>query len=203
MRRRIILSSTLAILLLVGPVAPALASGPPEIGTFTLGVIEFETDPGEQFRTGNIMHIRNSVGQSGFTPLPWGNAISAVETIITAQVDITTGIGTSTSETEDVYDDGSVVLGAVQTDLEGLRSWTYLGPTFSFTLGSRAFTIENGQTYLGLYTNIITVKHGVSGQLKGLKTKEIATGVIVLLSPENPIPVVTLSYANGTYTWLK
>jgi hypothetical protein len=74
MRRQIILISTLVILMVFGDVAP-FASTPPEMGTFTMGVIEFETNPGEQFLTGNILHIRNSVGESGLFGLPWGDPI--------------------------------------------------------------------------------------------------------------------------------
>ena len=172
-------------------------SAPPEKGTFTMGSVEFQTNPGEQFLTGNILHIRNSVGEAGLSELPWGKAITASERVITAQGDITTGIGRSTSETVDVYANG-IVLGTVETKLEGVRYWTYLGPELSF----RGVTITTGQIFFGLFTTITAMKHGVSGELKGLETKETATGVI-LINPDGTLGTLTLGYATGTYTWLR
>jgi len=201
-KTKIIFVFVLVISMLFGNVVPAFASAPPEKGTFTMGIIEFETDPGEQSLTGDIIHIRNSVGEAGLTPLPWGNAISSIETIDSAQGNVTTGIGTATSKSMEVYEDGSVVLGSVHTNIEGPQLWTYDGPTFSFTLNGRTFEITHGATYFGLYTNIIAVKHGVSGSLKGLETKETAAGVIVLTPDLTPVGL-TLGYATGTYTWLR
>lgn len=197
MNGKVLLTSTLAILVLPGLCAPAPASAPPEQGTFTLGVLEFETDPGEQFLTANILHIRNSVGVSVFSELPWGNAISASETVISTQVDVTTGVGSATSKTVDVYPNG-IVVGTVQTTIEGVAQWTYPGPPLTFG----TVTITTGQTFFGLSIDMLAVKHGVTGELKGLETKESATGVIVLNSDLTPAGI-SVSYATGTYVWLK
>lgn len=197
MKEKVVLALPLAIFVLLGLCAPASGSPPPERGTFTLGVLEFTADPGEQFLTGNILHIRNSVGVSVFSELPWGNAISATEIVISAQGDVTTGVGRASSKTVDVYPNG-IVVGTVETRLEGVAQWTYIGPPL--TLG--AVTITTGQTLFGLFTNILAVKHGVTGELKGLETNEIATGVVVL-NPDLTPAGITVSYATGTYLWLK
>ena len=42
-----------------------------------MGSLEFQTNPGEQFLTGNILHIRNSVAEVALSELPWGKAITA------------------------------------------------------------------------------------------------------------------------------
>jgi hypothetical protein len=194
MKRKTVLISSLAILMLFGIIAPVVAS-PPEMGTFTLGVLEFATDPGEQFLTGNILHGRNSVGESVFSTLPWGTPTTASETVIRYEVDITTGIGSSTSETVDVYPNG-IVVGTVQTDLAGVGYWVYPGPNLTFNDES----ITTGQTFFGLYTNIMAVKHGISGELKGLVTKEIATGVTLLSYPDLEPLGIAVAYATGTYT---
>ena len=197
MNGTVVLALTLAISMLPGLCAPASASAPPEQGTFTLGVLEFATDPGEQFLTGNILHIRNSVGVSVFSELPWGKAISASETVISTQVDVTTGVGSATSKTVDVYPSG-IVVGTVETRLQGIAQWTYLGPPLTFG----TVTITTGQTFFGLFTDILATKHGVTGELKGLDTKETATGVIVL-NPDLTPAGMSVAYATGTYLWLK
>ena len=161
-------------------------------------IIEITTNPGEQFLTGNILHIRNSVGVAGWSELPWGKPVTATERVITTQADITTGIGSATSETVDVYTNG-IVQGTVHTELEGVGFWTYPGPDLSF----EGVSITTGQTFFGLLMNIIATKHGVSGELKGLKTKETATGVIMIDPDNGTLLGVNYTYATGTYMWLK
>lgn len=197
MKGKVVLALALATFMLLGLCAPASASPPPEQGTFTMGSLEFTADPGEQFLTGNIQHIRNIVGVAVLSELPWGNAISATELVKISQVNITTGVGSAVSKTVDVYPNG-IVVGTVETQLQGVAQWTYLGPPLTFG----TVTITTGQTFFGLFTDILAVKHGVSGELKGLETKEIATGVVVL-NPDLTPAGITVGYAIGTYLWLK
>lgn len=198
MKGKTVLISSLAILMLFGIIAPVVAS-PPEMGTFTMGALEVTTDPGEQFPTNNILHMRNGVAAMGVSELPWGTPLTSTERVIRSELDITTGLGSATSKTEDVYANG-VVVGSVETSLNGLGYWTYLGPEISF-MGR---TLTTGQTFFGLLMSGTAVKHGVSGELKGLETRETFTSVH-LLDFSGPTPVsigVNPGYATGTYTWL-
>jgi hypothetical protein len=197
MKGKVVLVLTLAIFLLLGLCAPASASPPPEQGTFTLGSFDVTADPGESFLTGNILHFRNGVSVGVFSELPWGQAISGHETVIRSEVDITTGFGSATSKTVDVYPTG-IVEGTVLTELQGLAEWTYAGPPLTFG----TITIATGQTFFGLFTTILAVKHGVTGELKGLETRETATGVVIL-NPDLTPAGMSVAYATGTYIWLK
>lgn len=198
MKRTVVLALTLAAFALLGLCAPVPASASPEQGTFTMGVLEVTADPGEQFLTGNIMHIRNTVGVAALSPLPWGTATTAMEVLISVQVNVTTGTGSATGKTLDVYPDGTVE-GTDQTELTGPGWWVYTGPTLTY-LGR---TINPGDWFFGLGNNIIAVKHGVSGKLMGLKTMETATGVTELSYPDLTPTGWAISYSTGTYLWLK
>jgi hypothetical protein len=197
MKGKVVLALTLAILMLLGFCAPASYSAPPQMGTFTMGVLEVTADPGEQFLTGNIMHIRNSVGVSALSELPWGTATTSMETLISVQVNVTTGTGSATGKTLDVYPDGTVE-GTDRTELTGPGFWVYAGPELTFN----GRTIQTGDVFFGLGNNIMAVKHGVSGELKGLETMETATGVTEL-NPDLTPTGWAISYATGTYKWLK
>ncbi len=197
MKGKIILISALATLMLLSIVVPTFALTQPEMGTFELGVIEFTINPGEQLLTGNILHIRNGVSEAGLAGIPWGDPITANETVLTTQIDITTGIGSATSHTVDVYPTGTVI-GTVQTKINGVGFWTYPGPTFSFTSNGMTATVIHGETYFGLIITTIAVKHGISGDLIGLVDREDGTAVIPLTGPF--ALAMNFGYATGVYS---
>lgn len=199
MKARVVWVLTLGVLTLFGLCTPAFAAAPPQHGTFTMGTLEVTTDPGTQFQTDNILHMRDGVAAMATSGLPWGTPLTSTEWVSRSELDVTTGLGSASSKCEDVYANG-VVVGSVQTSINGLGFWTYPGPNISL-MGR---TLTTGQTFFALLMSGTALKHGVSGELKGLKTRETFTSVHIL-DFSGPIPVstgVNPGYATGTYTWL-
>lgn len=171
-----------ALLMLFSAVAPVFAA-PPTRGTFSQGIVQVADTPGESWVTGDILHRRSFTSVSYLYGAPWGNSLSGTgSTGTTFQLNTVTLTGGSVGKTFDTYAAG-IVVGTINNKFVGAGPYTYMGPTFSFTLPGISGTVTNGATYVGLLFTGFGVKHGVSGDLKGLETMEKYTGVAIQVGP--------------------
>jgi hypothetical protein len=169
---------------------------PPTRGTFSQVVVEVEVSPGETFMTGDVAHSRDSTNAAYLYGAPWGNSLPESGSIkTTSKVNHVTGIGYTIAKAYSTYATGTVV-GTINVKLLGYGPYIYMGPTFSFDLPGKSGTFTQGLTYVGVLFEGIGVKHGVSGDLKGLETKETFTGVVVLFGP-----LAGLSLVDNTVTY--
>ena len=163
-------------------IAPVFAV-PPTRGTFSQGLVEVEVSPGESFLTGDVEHHRGATGATYLYGAPWGNSLpDSGSTTTTMQINTVTWTGRRIIKSHETYATGTVV-GIAIAEILGFGSYTYMGPTFSFDLPGISGTVTQGDTFLGLLVEGFGVKHGVSGDLKGLQTKETFTGVSILVGP--------------------
>jgi hypothetical protein len=189
----ILMITIVTVLMLATPVFAV----PPTRGTFSQVVVEVNVSPGTSFMTGDVEHAKGSTNAAYIYGAPWGNSIPESGSITTtSKFSHVTGIGYTVSKTYATYATGMVV-GTVNAKLLGFGPYTYTGPTFSFSLpGGISGTFTHGVTYGGLLLEGIGVKHGVSGDLKGLETKETFTGVFFL---GGPFAGLSLVDHTGTY----
>jgi hypothetical protein len=94
-----------------------------------------------------------------------------------------------------------VEVGTIFNKLNGPGPYVYMGPTFSFTLPGISETVTHGDTYIGLLFSGHGVKHGISGDLKGVETKETYTGVAIQVGPLAGVALVdnTVDYKLSCY----
>jgi hypothetical protein len=159
---------------------PAFAQ--PIRGTFTQGIVQINVNPGVSFMTDNILHSRDGNSVSYLYGAPWGNSISGTGVLVSLVLNTSNGIGRNVAQVVDTFATGTVE-GTTHSDSIGRGVYTYDGPTFTFTLNGRTGTITNGAVYTGGLFSGFAVKHGVSGDLKGLETMETYTGVNVMVGP--------------------
>jgi hypothetical protein len=158
-------------------------AAPPTRGTFSQGLVEVTVTPGESFTTGDVQHNRGATGATYLYGAPWGNSLpDSGSTTITMRINTVTWTGRRILMSHETYAAGTVV-GIAIAEILGFGSYTYMGPTFSFDLPGISGTVTQGDTFLGLLVEGFGVKHGVSGDLKGLQTKETFTGVSILVGP--------------------
>jgi hypothetical protein len=157
-------------------------AAPPTRGTFSQGLVQIDVSPGESWWTGDILHVRGGTSASYLYGAPWGNSLSGGGTGTTFRLNFVTFTGGSGGKTFDTYDAGMVV-GTINNKFTGAGPYTYMGPTFSFTLPGKSGTVTHGDTYFGILFTGFGVKHGVSGALKGLETMERYTGVLIQVGP--------------------
>jgi hypothetical protein len=184
LRRKLILICPLVILMMIMFIAPVLACGERQHqrGTFEQGILQYNTSPGTQWTTGNILHMKNGTSISYVYGSPWGNSLSGTGKTISFELDTVSLKGNSVSTAVDTYA-GGTVKGMVFANMNGTGPYTYLGPTFSFTLDGKTGIVTHGATYIGALINGFAVKHGTDGNLKGLWTWETFTGVNVKVGP--------------------
>jgi len=165
-KKKIFLLSLSTLLFVFSLTVPVLAL-PPTTGTFTQVSVLVGVDPGKQFMTGDILHVKGSISEVYHYGGPWGNSITSQSIAQTVQLDTVTGTGSVLLHAIDVYSAGTVE-GTVNTKIIGRGPYLYLGPTFTFTLAGRTETINHGAVYLGALTEGFAVKHGVTGDLTGV-----------------------------------
>ena len=175
-----ILLIPLTVLMLMTLIAPALAT-PPTKGTFNRFIVQVDINPGFEFQTGDIMHIRGAVSEAYYYGAPWGNTISNIG-VATVNFNTVTVVGGAVLHTIEVYDSGTVK-GSVNAKIIGAGPYTYQGPTFSFSVGGITGTVEHGATYIGGLIQGKATHHGVSGELKGLVFSEETNGVNIKVGP--------------------
>ena len=193
-KKKIFIFSLFTLLFVLGLAMPVLAI-PPTRGSFTQVTVLVGVDPGKQFMTGDILHLKDSISEVYHYGGPWGNSITSQSIANTVQIDTATGTGSALLHAIDVYSAGTVE-GTVNTKIVGRGPYLYLGPTFTFTLGGRTETITHGAVYLGALTEGFAVKHGVSGDLTGVQIKATFTGVNIMVGP---LAGVHLVEGAGTY----
>ena len=176
----ILVFSVLSMLLI--PMAAPVFAVAPTRGTFTQGIVQINVNPGVSFITNRILHARDGNSVSYLYGAPWGNSISGTGVLVSLVLDTTNGFGNNVAQVVDTYAAGTVK-GTTHSDSIGRGSFIYQGPTFTFTLNGRTGTVTNGATYIGGLFSGFAVKHGVSGDLKGLETMETYTGVNVIAGP--------------------
>ena len=184
-----------ALLILLSAAAPVFAV-PPTRGTFSQGIVQVTVTPAESFVTGDIMHSRGAISASYLYGAPWGNTLPDTGgRQKTMQLNLVTFAGGGVSKTFDTYAIGTTV-GTINSKFVGFGPYTYNGPTFSFTLPGISGTVTNGDTYVGILFTGFGVKHGVSGDLKGLQTMETYTGVAIMVGPWTGVVLVdnTVNY---------
>jgi len=197
MNRRAILLSSLAILMLFASIAPVFGCREREWerGTFTQGIVQFNTSSGAQWMTGNILHAIGGSAISYVYGSPWGNSLSGSGTTVYFELDTVSLIGRSVDTVVDTYAKGTVV-GTIFNKINGAGPYTYFGPTFTFNLDGKTGTITQGATYVGGLISGFATKYGISGDLKGLRTIETYTGVNIKVGPLAGVIVIdnTVSY---------
>jgi len=193
-KKKTFLFSTIALTIVLSLAVPVLAI-PPTTGTFTQVTVLVGIDPGKEFMTGDILHIKDSISAVYHYGAPWGNSITSLSIANTIKLNTVTATGSALLHAVDVYDAGTVE-GTVNTKIIGPGPYMYLGPTFTFTLAGRTEMITHGTVYIGGLTQGFAVKHGVSGDLTGIQIKATFTGVNIMVGPLAGIHVVE---GTGTY----
>jgi len=186
----------LALALIVTVAAVPVFAAPPTRGTFSQGIVQVGVTSGKSFMTDNIRHERDGTSASYLYGAPWGNSLSGTGgTQTTLQLNMVTFTGGSTGKTFDSYTAG-VTVGIINNKFTGIGPYTYNGPTFSFNLPGISGSVTNGETYFGILFTGFGVKHGISGDLKGLETMETYTGVLLLAGPLTGVVLVdnTVTY---------
>jgi hypothetical protein len=188
--------AVLALALLMTFAAAPVFAAPPTRGTFSQGIVQVGVTPSKSFLTGDIEHERGGTSASYIYGSPWGNSLSGTGgTQTTLQLNMVTFTGGSTGKTFDTYTAG-VTVGTINNKFTGIGPYTYMGPTFTFDLPGKSGAVTNGETYFGILFTGFGVKHGVSGDLKGLETMERYTGVLILAGPLTGVVLVdnTVTY---------
>ena len=182
-------------LLMMSAIVPVLAAQPTR-GTFSQGIVQVTDTPGKSFMTEDIRHERGGTSASYLYGAPWGNSLPDTGgTQTTLQLNMVTFTGGSTGKTFDTYTAG-VTVGTINNKFMGIGLYTYNGPSFVFDLPGKSGVVTNGVTYFGIIFTGFGVKHGVSGDLKGLETMETYTGVLILVGPLTGVVLVdnTVAY---------
>lgn len=184
----------LALTMLLLMVTPTMAVSP-TTETFTQVTVLVSVDPGKQFMTDDILHIKGSISAVYHYGGPWGESIAAQSEANTVELNTVSVTGSALLQTLDVYAAGTLE-GIANTKIIGAGPYIYLGPTFTFTVGGRTGTVTHGAVYIGALMEGFVVKHGVSGDLKGAVMKARFSGVIINLGP---LAGVHLIEGTGTY----
>jgi len=184
----------IALTMLLLMVTPTMA-GLPTTGTYTEVTVLVGVNPGKQFMTGDILHIKGSISAVYHHGGPWGECITAQSEANTVELNTVSITGRAILQTLDVFTAGTLE-GIANTKIIGAGPYHYLGPTFTFTVGGRTETVTHGALYIGALIEGFVVKHGVSGDLKGAVIKATFTGVNINFGP---LAGVHLLEGTGTY----
>lgn len=174
--------------MLLALATPVIAISP-TTGTYTQVTVLVGIDPGKQFITGDILHIKDSISAVYHYGGPWGNSITSQSIAETVEINTALGTGQVLLKAVDVYTMGTIE-GTVNTKIVGAGPYLYLGPTFTFTVGGRTETVTTGSVYIGSLTEGFAVKRGVSGDLKGVIIMATFTGVNIMVGPLTGIHIV-------------
>jgi hypothetical protein len=186
-----------ALLMLFPAVAPVFAA-PPTRGTFNQVVVQVGvTPPDKAFVTDHINHESGSYSASYIYGAPWGNSIEGTGgTQITSMLNLETFTGMALIKTDSTYAAGTTT-GTVNVKFNGFGMYTYTGDTFTFDLPGLSGTITNGESHIGILLTGLAVKHGVSGDLKGLEATERGAGVMIFEG--GPLDGVVIFETTVTY----
>lgn len=180
-------------LLLWAVIVPVLAA-PPLKGDFNRIIIQVDVNPGSQFLSDDILHIRGATSEASYYGAPWGDSVSSIGAA-SVNLNTITSTGEAILHTTEVYESGTVK-GTVNAKLIGAGPYKYEGPTISFSVGGITGTVEHGATYIGGLIQGTAQHHGVSGDLKGLVFTEQTNGVNIQVGD---LAGVHLLESSGTY----
>lgn len=176
-KKKIFYVSLAAVLMLLA-VAPAMASQPKM--TYMVGGITYPdpANPGTQFTTGDILHARDH-GILGFTTgSPWG----AFTTVATQNFELNLVSYTGTLIAHYVNTNSRATFGGIQnTEFDGVTTsanlFIYHGPTFTVTTtGGVSVTISEGKLFTGLLFSGMGVAHGIADG-KDVQVRTTFTGI--------------------------
>ncbi len=178
MVRKTFLISIQMLLMLLSTTAPAFAT-PPQKGLYTQVIIDHTTVPGEDFATGDVLHLRGMIGECYLyaVSFPLGNSISNSYTG-RGQLNLVSLTGSMIGHSLDAYAAGTVA-GLLNIKFTGGGVYVYTGPTFTFTLGGVTATLTTEDMFAGLLYEGFAVKHG-TGDLAGFTMEGTATGVTIM-----------------------
>jgi hypothetical protein len=170
--------------MVVAMLATPVFAAPPIRGTFSQVVVQVGvTPPDKAFVTAHINHKSGSYSASYIYGPPWGNSLSGTGGAQkTSMLNLDTFTGMSLVKTASIFAAGTTK-GTVNVKFNGFSLYTYTGPSFTFDLPGISSSVTNGETYFGILLTGFAVKHGVSGDLKGLETMEQGAGVFIFDGP--------------------
>jgi hypothetical protein len=196
MNRRVL--GIAVILMAVAMLTTPVFAAPPLRGTFNQVVVQVGvTPPDKAFVSDHINHESGSYSASYIYGAPWGDSLPGTGgTQKTSMLNLETFTGMALIKTDSTYAAGTTT-GTVNVKFNGFGMYTYMGDTFTFDLPGLSGTIENGESYMGILFTGLAVKHGVSGDLKGLETTERGAGVMIF--EEGPLYGVIIFETTVTY----
>jgi hypothetical protein len=193
MKKKLFMIFSLAFLIILSASATVLAIPPVSAATtFSQTLVSVVIDPGTKTTAGTETTIKDAVSLAYYYGTPWGNSLTA-NAIGTTKIDTTTYTGSTVSFPTAVYASGNLQ-GILKSRINGIGTWTYMGPTFTFMIGTRTGTLTNGATYMGVLFQGNAVRVGTSGKLTGLVESDQGTGLSIVTGP---LAGVTVSYWTG------
>jgi hypothetical protein len=177
-KRKAILVSSLAFLMLFAAAAPALATSS-TMGIYVQGIVSVTVSPGKEFQIGDTLYIINMNGTAYLygAPYPLGNSISS-SVISSGMLNLTSLTGTMISSSVDTYAAGTVG-GILILKFNGAGLYIYNGSTFTCTLAGKTMKLTHGDKFGGLLYTATAIKQGTSEGLTGFMTMGTATGVSI------------------------
>lgn len=188
----------LTLVMLAAPVMAVSATK----GTYTQVILSQVVFNGDNFMTGDIVHMRNKVGE-GYAyavSFPLGNSLFASDTG-GGQLNLVSLTGNYLAHTLDTYTAGTLE-GAINIKFTGGGVYVYTGPTFTFTLNGVTGTLTTGDMFGGLLYEIMVVKHGV-GDLAGFTLNGESSGISIqaVIIGDPTLMGMNVDVETGTYSW--
>lgn len=193
-----LIAPILALILLTTPVMAV----PKTKGLYTQVILSQVVFNGNNFVTDDLLHIRNRIGQ-GFSyqiSYPLANWISSSD-VGNGQLDLISLTGDYVGQTIDTFENGDLE-GIISIKFSGPGIYTYMGPTFTFTLNSITRILTTGDMFGGLLYELMAVKHG-TGDLAGFSAKGTSSGISiqgVIIGDPNMVGI-SLDVETGEYIW--
>lgn len=129
-----------------------------------------------------------------------GNSISS-STSSNFELNTVSLTGNFLGHTVDTFAAGTVE-GILNLKFSGPNVYVYLGPTFTFTLGTVTATLTTGDVFAGLVYDVLVVKHG-TGDLTGFTMKGTSKGILIsaVIIGDPKLAGFGLDFETGTYSW--
>ena len=197
MKKKLTMLVSMALLLAVLAATPALASPPPSVilteTPFSTSMVEIVTNPGTTYNLIGTLQVTTGIITSGYaTSTAWGNTVTCPVTFGRV-IDEVTMRGSGQGWPVLNFAKGTLNR-LVNMIFDGPGSFKYMGPTFTYTIGTATGTFANGATYSGLLFHGTAVGFG-SGGLAG--TLEGDTLMGVLIAPGTTNGGTILTYISG------
>lgn len=179
---------------------PVMAA-PPTKGTYTQVIIGLGVSAPKEWLTGDVLHAIGGVAEYYIrgAPFPLGNSISS-STTSNFELNTVSLTGNFLGHAVDNFAAGTVE-GTLNAKFSGGGVYVYLGPTFTFTLGTKTATLTTGDVFGGLLYDVLVVKHG-TGDLAGFTIMGTSEGVSIsaVLKGDPNMAGLSLDFETGTYS---